>query len=52
METQNLKDVLNSAGMRHGVPSVMDSGPPLMLMWLADSLDLLQPVDMPYCGGS
>ena len=46
METQNLKGVLNSAGMRHGGPSVMDSGPPLMLMWLADSLDLFHQVDI------
>ena len=46
VETQNLKDVLNSAGMRHGGPSVMVSGPPLMLMWLADSLDLFQQVDI------
>ena len=38
--TLNLKDELSSAGMRPGVPYVMASGQPLMLMWLADSWDL------------
>ena len=37
--TLNLKDELNSAGMRLGVLSVMASGPPLMLMWLVGSWD-------------
>ena len=35
--TPNWKDELNSAGMRPGVPSVMASGPLMMLMWLVDS---------------
>ena len=42
--TLNLKDELSSAGMRPGVPSVMASGQPLMLMWLVDSWDLHQQV--------
>ena len=42
--TLNLKDELSSAGMRPGVPSVMVSGQPLMLMWLVDSWDLHQQV--------
>ncbi len=37
--TLNLKDDLSSAGMRPGALSVMASGPPMMLMWLADSWD-------------
>ena len=44
--TLNLKDELSSAGMRPGVPSVMGSGQLLMLMWLADSLDLHQQVSV------
>ena len=35
--TLNLKDDLSCAGMRPGVPSVMASGPLMMLMWLVDS---------------
>ena len=38
--TLSLKDELSSAGMRLGELSVMASGQPLMLMWLADSWDL------------
>ena len=38
--TLNLKDELSSAGTRLGVPSVMGSGQPLMLTWLAGSWDL------------
>ena len=48
MEPLNLKEELSSAGMRPGVPSVMDSGQPLMLMWPADSLDSHQQVCVYY----
>ncbi len=42
--TLNLKDELSSAGMRLGVRFVMASGPPMMLMWLADNWDSPQQV--------
>ena len=48
MEPLNLKEELSFAGMRPGVPSVMDSGQPLMLMWPADSLDSHQQVCVYY----